>query len=229
MSTNKGFYKRFKQGSIDTNRGFTLIELMIVIVIIAIGLSLSVPSYTDTLQRRETTAQAEGLVAFVSYAQSEAVKVNKMISVHLTYTDKDNWCIGANEGSAPCDCTETVTSEADFCSLNDVAKVLRSSAQTKSSMVAASTDRTLVFDPIRGTMATADLGTNHGLTLESDNGNWSLQVDIGVTGRVRICNPDSTKAVPGYKSCPSLTITPILPPPLLPPPLLPLPLLPPPS
>jgi type IV fimbrial biogenesis protein FimT len=203
MFTQKGFCMSSEKRFIAKNRGFTLVELMIVLAIVAIGVSLAVPSFTDTLQRRETTAQAEELVAFVSYAKSESVKFNEMVSVHLTYTDRDNWCIGANEGSAPCDCTETDAGAANFCPLNDVANIIRSSDQTKSSMAAASTDRTLVFDPIRGTMITADLGTNHGLTLESDNSHWSLQVDIGPTGRVRICNPDDTKAVPGYQPCPS--------------------------
>jgi type IV fimbrial biogenesis protein FimT len=207
MFTQKRFCMSSEKRFIATNRGFTLVELMIVLAIVAINVSLAVPSFTDTLQRRETTAQAEELVAFVSSAKSESVKFNEMVSVHLTYTDRDNWCIGANEGSAPCDCTETDTGAANFCSLNDLAKIVRSSAQTKSSMTTASTDRTFVFDPIRGTMATADLGTNHGLTLESDNSHWSLQVDIGATGRVRICNPDDTKAVPGYQSCPSVGVS----------------------
>ena len=211
MLNIKGFCLSSKHGFISKNKGFTLIELMIVIAILAIGVALAVPSYSDVVQRRETTAQAEDLVSFVSFAQSESVKYNEMISVHLTYTDKDNWCMGANEGSAPCDCTETNTAAANYCSLNGVTKIMRSSEQTKSSMTATSTDRTLVFDPIRGIMAVADLGTNHGVALGSDNGNWSLQVDVGATGRTRICNPDSATAIPGYQSCPSLGVITIRP------------------
>ena len=209
MFKNKGICLSSKHGNISKNKGFTLLELMIVLAILAIGVALAVPSYSDVMQRRETTAQAEDLVTFVSYAQSEAVKFNEMISVHLTYTDKDNWCMGANEGSAPCDCTETNPAATNYCSLNGVTKIIDSSEQTKSSITAASTDKTLVFDPIRGTMAVADLGTSHGVTLGSDNGNWLLQVDVGATGRTRICNPDSTKAVPGYKSCPVVGVRPI--------------------
>jgi len=186
---------------------------MIVMVIVAIGVALAVPSYQDVLQRRETTSQAEDLATFVSFAQTEAVKFNQMVSVHLTYTDAKNWCIGANEGSAPCDCTVTNTAAANYCSLSEVAKIMRSSEKPESGMTAPAPDRTLVFDPVRGTMAVADLGTNHGFTLESDNGNWSLQVDFAATGRIRICNPDSSKAIPGYKACPALGIPRINPPP----------------
>jgi len=191
---------------------------MIVLVIVAIGVALAVPSYQDVMERRETTAQAEDLATFISFAQSEAVRSNNMVSVHLTYTDASDWCMGAKEGSAPCDCTESDTDAANYCSIADVAKIVRSSAYTKSSMTAPSPDRTLVFDPIRGTMAVADLGTNHGVTLESNNANWSLQMNIGATGRVQICNPESAKAIPGYQACLSLGLLPISPPPPPPPP-----------
>jgi hypothetical protein len=67
-------------------------------------------------------------------------------------------------------------------------------------MTGVSTDKTLVFDPVRGTMIAADLATGHGVTLESDNGKWSLTIDVGATGRIDICT-DSSKAVPGYPSC----------------------------
>jgi type IV fimbrial biogenesis protein FimT len=191
-----------KQRLITSNRGFTILELVIVMAIVAIGITLAVPTYQNIMQRRETTAQAEDLVAFVSFAQGEAIKYNKLISVHLTYTAAKNWCIGANEGNAPCDCKVTNTAAANFCSLNDVAKIMRNSEQTKSGMTEPGpADPTLVFDPIRGTMDSADLGTDHNVTLESDNGNWSLTIDVEATGRFRICNPVSAKAVPGYPAC----------------------------
>jgi len=203
MFTHGGFYMRSKQRFITTNRGFTILELMIVMVIVAIGVSLAVPTYQDVMQRRETTAQAEDLVAFVSFGQSEAIKYNQLVSVHLTYTDAKTWCIGANEGKAACDCTETDTTAANYCSLNGVAKIMWSTDYARSGMSFPSPDRTLVFDSVRGTMIDADLGTNHRMTVESDNGNWSLRIDVEPTGRFRICNPDSDKAVPGYQACPA--------------------------
>ena len=154
------------------------------------------------MQRRETTAQAEGLAAFMSFAQSEAIKYNQLISVHLTYTDEKDWCIGANEGNAPCDCEEDEVDDDNYCSLNDVEKIMRSPAETKVGMTTASPDPTLVFDPVRGTMTEATIGGNHAAILTSDNENWSLQVGVEVTGRIRVCNPpDSTKVVPGYPAC----------------------------
>ena len=131
-----------------------------------------------------------------------------MISIQLSYTDANNWCIGANEGNTGCDCTETNSSDADYCSINDVAKIMSSATQTHSSMLSHESDTTFTFDPVRGTMASADLvdvGGNppkHGFVLESDNTHWQLTIDIGPTGRIRVCNDDSDKAVPGFQTCP---------------------------
>ena len=179
------------------NKGFTLLELMIVMVIVAIGVALAVPAYQDVIQRRETTSKAEQLSAFLAYAQSEAVKTNEMISVQLSYTNKDDWCIGVSEGDSGCDCNVS-----NACLVNGVEKVLSSATQTTSSMTDYNgDDLTFVFDPIRGTMISADLAEDsHHFALKSDNENWELQVDVGVTGRIRICYPNNI--VPGYKPCP---------------------------
>ena len=206
MSTQRGYglslnHRNDSVKSNAKNRGFTLLELMIVSVITAIGVALAVPSYRDAMERRETTSQAEQLSSFLVYAQSEAVKRNEMISIQLSWTNANDWCIGANEGNAGCDCEETDTDAADFCSINDVAKIMSSATQTKSNMLSHEVDTTFTFDPVRGTMAIADLGNPHGFVLQSDNTNWELTVDIGATGRIRICNADSDVAVPGFHAC----------------------------
>jgi prepilin-type N-terminal cleavage/methylation domain-containing protein len=221
MSKQRGYKlitnrRNYANGINASNRGFTLIELAIVMVIVAIGVALAVPAYENVLQRRETTAQAEKLTAFLAYAQSEAVKSNELISVELNRTNANDWCVGASDGATGCDCTEADTSAADFCSVNGVAKVITSATDTRSSMSAFSVDQTLVFDPIRGTMDSTDLGNVHGFTLQSDNTHWQLQIDIGVTGRMRICNQDSDKKVPGYPDCPP-PVQPLPPPPPPPP------------
>jgi len=201
MFDQKGFYMNAKQRFMTTIRGFTILELMIVLVISAIGVALAVPTYQGVMQRRETTAQAEGLAAFVAFAQGEAIKNNRLISVHLTYTDEKNWCFGAIEGNAPCDCEETTTTEADYCSLNGVEKIFRSPENTRSRMTIPSADRTLVFDPVRGTMTAAGLDTDHNVRLVSDDDKWFLRVDVEVTGRITVCSPVAAKAVPGFKPC----------------------------
>lgn len=185
--------------NIKANLGFTLLELMIVLVIVAIGIALAVPTFQDVTQRRQTTAQAEELAAFLSYVQGEAVKQNRPISVELKYTNPGNWCVGAAETLTGCDCTGNGTA----CTIEGVTRVVNSATYEKSSMLAPPTiyDKTFAFDPIRGTMINIDLNPPHFFTLQSDNGKHSLRVDVAATGRVKVCNPTASKAVPGFKPC----------------------------
>jgi type II secretion system protein H len=182
-----------------TSQGFTLLELMIVMVIVAIGVALATPTFRDVTERRQTTAQAEELAAFLSYAQSEAVKKNRPISVELKHTSPTNWCIGAAETLTGCDCTGGGTA----CTIEGVNWTMSSATQKHSSMLSPPlvSDKVFAFDPVRGTMISADLSNTHAFTLQSDNGEYRLRVDVAVTGRIKVCNPDSSKAVHGYKPC----------------------------
>lgn len=203
------FAKILHRGNTVHQKGFTLVELMITLVIVAIGVALAVPTYDDITQRRQTTAQAEELASWLEMARSEAVKSNREVSVQLSYTSATNWCIGANEGTGGCDCTETNTSAPSFCSLNGVPHRMDNTGATKSGMSSYSVDTTFVYDPIRGIKGDGDL-SNHAYTLESSNGHWSLQVDVGPTGKVQVCNPDGAKKVPGFDLCTQVSVPPIV-------------------
>ena len=139
-----------RQGDGQAAKGFTVVKLMITVVIVAIGVALATPTYENIMQKRQTTAQAEELAAFLSYAQSEALKSNEQVSLQLSYTNPTSWCIGANEGNTGCDCTEVDTTATDYRSLNGVAHMMDSSTQTRCSMSAYSADTMFTFDPVQG-------------------------------------------------------------------------------
>ena len=201
------------------SRGFTLIELMIVMVIIAIGVALAIPSYENTLQKRRLTGAAEEIGAFLALAQGEAIKRNEVVVVSIEReSDGDTWCVGAMIKTAAtdhCDCESDSTGDSDFCDFNpDGAGAPRLVNQdgfeerftmSRSEVQGVlNNDFNFNFDPIRGTKIT-DSGTVdgnlHGITLLSDNSKYSLRVNLSVTGRVRICSPDTSKRVPGFKDC----------------------------
>lgn len=199
---------RMQGGAQGAAGGFTLIELMITLVVLAIGLALAIPTYEDIHQRRETTAEAQELAAFLAYAQGEAIKANREVSVQLSHTSSTDWCVGAAEGNSGCDCTEADSSAADFCSLSGIRHVMDNSAYDRSGMSSFSGGDTFVYDPIRGIKA--DVTQENSYLIESNNDNWALQVYVGPTGRIRLCNPDSDKKVPGFELCSTLSIPPIV-------------------
>ncbi|MDD2767329.1 MAG: GspH/FimT family pseudopilin [Methylococcus sp.] len=61
--------------------GFTLIELMIGIAIAAILITVGIPGFRDLILDNRMSAQINALVADLSYARSEAVKRNDIVTV----------------------------------------------------------------------------------------------------------------------------------------------------
>jgi len=210
------------------NKGFTLVELMITIVISAIALTLAVPSWENLVQRRQLTSAAEELASFLTYTQSQAIKSNQEITVTIKRNSGGTaWCVGAIDedtkaanGLDHCECDAAVGDSTQCAIDGEVSRVLDANFEkfTMSGSQVGNTDSldfNFNFDPVRG-LKVADDGTvdgnTHEVTLASANGHWSLQVDISVTGRVNVCNPDADMEVPGFDSCAAVVVVPVPPP-----------------
>lgn len=63
------------------SRGFTLIELMITIVILAILISLAVPSFNSVIQGNRTLTLNDELSTAIQLARSEALKRRKNVII----------------------------------------------------------------------------------------------------------------------------------------------------
>ena len=205
------------------SKGFTLLELMIVMAIIAIGVALAVPTYQDTMQKRRVTSAAESIAAFLALAQGEAIKRNETVAITVRRTNDTTWCAGAKikaSSNDHCDCRKDDVAEAsdlDHCDFDPDGEAgtqqLINQVGFKGFTVitkeasADEDDIWLYFDPVRGIKVDNDDAANpdvHDITLKSSNGKYSLNVEMSVTGRIRVCNPDLTKKVPGYWDCPAV-------------------------
>ena len=64
-------------------RGVTLIELMITVAVLAIGLSLAAPSFTQQIANYRLRTATESIINGLNYARAEAVRRNSPVSFTL--------------------------------------------------------------------------------------------------------------------------------------------------
>lgn len=188
-----------------TPHGFTLVELMVVLAIIGIALVLSMPSWDSSVNKRRVTAAGEQLASSLSIAQTESIKRNQPFSVSFTRNSAVDWCVGSALGDAGCDCEETDPLAAAYCAIDGAPARWTNDDFPLVQMLLAedqlpgSGDARIVFDPVRGILE--PVGDRLSLRLLSGNGEFALEVRVAPTGLLRICNPDTDLATPGFSSC----------------------------
>ena len=183
----------------QTHSGFTLIEMMVTIAVLGILVTVGIPSFQETIDKRRLAGAAEQLYGDLQYARSEAIKRNA--NVFVTFTGSGTtWCYGMSATTATCNCTT-----ANSCALDGVEKVVNQSGFRNVSMAVASiTGNNLNFEPRRGMVKknnnAADIGT--GTVTFTSGSTKQLQLDIRRLGRVKICSPSGdTVNVAGYGVC----------------------------
>lgn len=78
-------------------KGFTLVELMIVIVLVGIVLGIGVPSFQAMMQGSRMTGQYNSLTGSLTYARSEAIKRASTVAVCARATENscgEDWSNG---------------------------------------------------------------------------------------------------------------------------------------
>ncbi len=64
-----------------TQSGFTLVELMIALAVVAVIVTIGIPNFTDLIRNSRQTTQINSLLNAMSVARSEAVKLNRFVTV----------------------------------------------------------------------------------------------------------------------------------------------------
>ncbi len=209
------------------DKGFTLIELMIVVVIVGMLAAMAGPSISDYIDKRKIISAAEAVYSQLQFARSQAISRSQTVYVNFGYTDDtkaSTWLmsVSTNDG---CDITKTVTATdlSDDCILlvsdgdanvdegdgtvdtDDLVYHVTSGADFNEVKLDADGSGTggapgqISFDPTRGTA----LNRTVYLTFTKGSSDYEMRIVVGQIGRVKVCTPTGVgKAVPGYSACP---------------------------
>lgn len=82
--------------SVQKNKGFTLIELMVTIAVLGIIATIAAPSFSNLLEKQNLNRSTEELIGQLNSARSKAVLERREVTVRLNSLDADtpnrlNW------------------------------------------------------------------------------------------------------------------------------------------
>ena len=84
--------------SMDEQKGFTLVELLITMVVVSILLATGVPSFMQFIKNNRITGQANSFIVSTQMARNEAVKLGAGTTLCAANADMDG-CSGDNNWS----------------------------------------------------------------------------------------------------------------------------------
>jgi len=170
-----------------TQPGFSMVELMITVAVLAIIATIAVPSFTNMIQNARIRTAAESIQNGLQVARAEAVKRNTLVKFQLNADSSWVACVVANV--------------ADNC-VNDPANA--DYIQGRSTAEGSTADVTATVTPAGNTTV---VFTGLGLTAQGSNPFTQVDVDmdplvmdpadsielrilLGTGGSVRMCNPN---------------------------------------
>lgn len=177
-----------RQGS----AGFTLIELMIAVAILAVLVTVGLPSFREMLRNYEIRVAAESVSNGLQRARAEAVAKNARVqfvlgagtSWYVDYVATPNPAarLDSSSGTETANATVTVLPvAATTLTFNQLGQIVTPNPADG-------------FAPGSAPLTQVDLNAT--------GGNRSLRVTIGAGGSARVCDPDPSLPSSNVRKCP---------------------------
>ncbi|MEJ5211075.1 MAG: GspH/FimT family pseudopilin [Burkholderiales bacterium] len=170
-----------------STRGFTLIELMITIVLMALLLALGVPAFTEWIQNSQIRTYAESTLAGLQQARMEAVRRNAPVEFLLTSSVPEAANINSLAANAAGPNWVVRVFQAGGTYNADDFIAGRARAEGTANVTINASQSSLVFNG-QGRLAsgggvTIDLGSSSAAATRP------LRITVSPAGQVRLCDP----------------------------------------
>jgi type IV fimbrial biogenesis protein FimT len=170
--------------------GVTLIELMVAITVLAILISMAVPSFREYFEKVRLRGAGDGIVGLSAQARAEAVRLDRDISLALV-EGADGWCVGGRSAAEPAPGNPVTPAVACDCSADPAQCVAGGTsmlfdAGTYRGVDVVSGGLNATFDRKLGALAFADATQ---VELQSASGRFRARVDLSPLGHARTCVP----------------------------------------
>jgi type IV fimbrial biogenesis protein FimT len=179
------------------NKGFGLIEMLVVLAVLSILITIAAPTFADIIDARRLQAALHAVHAHVQQARSDAIKRNSAIAISYFTPPDGSWRIGYRIDS-PCNPAQEDPEASDACAIEfSNERTLTVLGSDRFPSVALRANRILTrFEPVHGTA----MGTNVTLVLTTERG-AEARVIVSNIGRIRICSPAGIRKLVIYSNC----------------------------
>ena len=193
-------------------RGFTLIELMIVVVVMIVLATIAAPAIGDFLLRSRVRAAADDLVGQLALVRTQSMRMDRDVILYAVASGTA-WCSGARQYVLPggsvegytlatgtltkCDCSDST--DVANCTVAGNRSVVDSGDYSGVEMSAGS-GTSLQFDRKLGVLT--DLtGATLSVRSTSKPTIYQINVVINPMGHAKACIPSGFVSFGGYPSC----------------------------
>jgi len=169
--------------------GFSLIEAMVILAIVAILAAVAAPSFQNAINATRVKSAAEAVYGQIGFARGESIKQDRNLFVTIQGSGSTSWCIGISNTTG-CNCN--TPGNCLFGPTGNTAERNLTSADFNNIILTASATE-LQFNSSRGTLIPA------GTLTFTVTGNTGLNTTVSTSpmGSVRICGGN----VGGYPAC----------------------------
>jgi len=198
-------------------RGVTFVEAMVALVIGAVLLALALPGFSSWMANTRIRSTAEGLLAGLQYAKSEATTRNTQVRFQLTTsldgscqrsTTSTNWVVDVVDADLNNDSVENRCNVAPSDTVAPSILQVRSATETGSGVTVNAEASQMVFNGLgrQAPIAPATTVNTIAIDFRPAPGNGScvasggkvtcLRIVVSPAGQVRMCNPSAVSGDP---------------------------------